>query len=88
MLHKKKQGVLSSCTSQDQNYPGHPYAYNVQSMSFASIYAPSPVRAVKFYESNMLLLSFLHLGHVKWHLKRIVLISRRETWQTVLAQWH
>ena len=23
----------------------------------------------------------------KWHLKRIVLISRRETWQTGLAQW-
>ena len=23
----------------------------------------------------------------KWHLKRIVLISRHETWQTVLAQW-
>ena len=23
----------------------------------------------------------------KWHLKRIVLISRRETWQTVLVRW-
>ena len=23
----------------------------------------------------------------KWHLKRIVLINRHETWQTVLAQW-
>ena len=23
----------------------------------------------------------------KWHLKRIVLISRHETWQTVLARW-
>ena len=24
---------------------------------------------------------------IKWHLKRIVLISRHETWQTVLARW-
>ena len=23
----------------------------------------------------------------KWHLKRVVLISRHETWQAVLARW-
>ena len=39
--------------------------------------------------SGMLWHGSPHILHnlEKWHLKRIVLISRHETWQTVVARW-
>ena len=42
-----KRGNLSSSTPKNWNYPGQSYAYSVQSMSFASMDASSPVRTDK-----------------------------------------
>ena len=54
----------------------------------ASLLAPAKSIYYENYHSGMLrhgLPDNLH-NLAKWHLKRIVLISRHETWQTVLAR--
>ena len=47
------------------------------------------IQRKKITASGMLRHVSLHNLHnlAKWHLKRIVLISRHETWQTVSARW-
>ena len=52
---------------------------------------PSATRGIIIHSTSSGMLrhaSPLNLHNLaKWHLKRIVLISRHETWQTVLARW-